>query len=246
VDASEATYCAPCVDEAAAKVFACPTQRPATEADLKTVCEAYLSAGQTRVTVRLGGCSVLSPLPGCNATSPDATVDVLSVDFSPPSGLDCQYSRATGTLVGQAAVADSPHYCGSRAYVAATSGVTNPWCTAGGTGVLSVTCGSSSSDGGVDGASLDGGVASACSQCGADELCVAYYDGTCTPMSSRCNKVSAATRESILVKHESCFMKPIGEEICGSRDSGVFFGCGEPSCGKDKEPLVSDINCYGP
>jgi hypothetical protein len=137
---------------------------------------------------------------------------------------------------------DSPHYCGNQAYVATTSGVTNPWCTAGGSSLVSVTC--SASDGGVIDAPPDAPVSSACSACGADELCVGFYDGTCTPMSSRCVKVSATTRESILVKHESCFGKAIGNEICGDADGGSLWGCGEPAC--PNEPLVSDINCYGP
>jgi hypothetical protein len=85
---------------------------------------------------------------------------------------------------------------------------------------------------------------SACSACAADELCVAYYDGTCKPMQSTCNKVSAATRQAILVNHERCFAKAIGDEICGTRDGQHFWGCGEPPCGNETTP--SDINCYGP
>jgi hypothetical protein len=91
---------------------------------------------------------------------------------------------------------------------------------------------------------LDTAVASICPACGADELCVATYDGTCRPMSTFCRKVSAETRDRILVKHESCFMKPLGDEVCGNRDVGVFWGCGGPPC--IDEPLLSDINRYGP
>jgi hypothetical protein len=47
-----------------------------------------------------------------------------------------------------------------------------------------------------------------------------------------------------MVNHERCFAKPIGNEICGTRDGLSFWGCGEPPC--PNEPLVSDINCYGP
>jgi hypothetical protein len=208
VDANEPTYCAPCVDLAAAKAYACPPSKPAPE-DLASLCRQSVDGGVPSIRLRLGECSVPSPLPGCTATTPDATVDVLSFDFSPPGGLECQYSRATGLLVGQSVVADTPRYCGGRAYVA-------------------------------------GAVASACSNCGPDELCVAYYDGTCKPMNVGCNKVSATTRESILVNHERCFAKPIGDEICGLKDGQHFWGCGEPTCGKDKETLLSDINCYGP
>ena len=111
----------------------------------------------------------------------------------------------------------------------------------GGDGGISDTGGTTGTDGGV---SVDSVASSKCSACGTDELCVGYYDGMCTPMSTNCVKVSAATRESILVKHESCFMKPTGDEICGNRDGGVFWGCGAPPC--PNEPLVADINCYGP
>jgi hypothetical protein len=62
-------------------------------------------------------------------------------------------------------------------------------------------------------------------------------------MSAHCVKVSPATRESILVKHETCFGKPTGDEICGNPDGGFFWGCGGPPC--LTEPLVSDVNCYG-
>jgi hypothetical protein len=73
---------------------------------------------------------------------------------------------------------------------------------------------------------------------------VAYYDGTCTPMQSTCRQVSAETRDSILRRHESCFGKAVGDEICGTRDGQHFWGCGSPPC--PDEPLASDINCYGP
>jgi hypothetical protein len=87
---------------------------------------------------------------------------------------------------------------------------------------------------------------SACSDCASDELCVGYYDGTCTAMYTSCNKVSTATRISILLNHERCFSSPMGDEICGTRDGLHFWGCGEPACPAEKETLVSDINCYGP
>jgi hypothetical protein len=87
---------------------------------------------------------------------------------------------------------------------------------------------------------------SACSDCGSDELCVGYYDGTCKAMYTSCNKVSVATRISILLNHERCFSSPMGDEICGTRDGQHFWGCGEPPCPAEKETLVSDINCYGP
>jgi hypothetical protein len=47
-----------------------------------------------------------------------------------------------------------------------------------------------------------------------------------------------------LVTHESCFAKPASDEICGTRDGGAFWGCGQPAC--SNETLVSDVNCYGP
>jgi hypothetical protein len=87
-------------------------------------------------------------------------------------------------------------------------------------------------------------VPSACAACGLDELCVAYYDGTCTAMSSGCTKVSADTRKAILVDHRRCFMTPMNDEICGTRNGSTFWGCGEPAC--PSEPLPSDVNCYGP
>jgi hypothetical protein len=146
LDASEPSYCVPCLDEAEAKVLTCPAQRPATQDDLGAVCRQFLAASR-EVKVRLGACAVPVTLPGCNATSPDPTVDVLSVDLIPAHGVDCQYSRATGALVGQSVSNDSPRYCGNQAYVATTSGVTNPWCSAGGSSLVSVTC--SASDGGV-------------------------------------------------------------------------------------------------
>jgi hypothetical protein len=104
-------------------------------------------------------------------------------------------------------------------------------------------CGNSIPDAGADSAP-DSSVSSKCSVCGADELCVGFYDGTCTAMGTNCVKVSAATRDSILVTHESCFAKPASDEICGTRDGGAFWGCGQPAC--SNETLVSDVNCYGP
>jgi hypothetical protein len=103
------------------------------------------------------------------------------------------------------------------------------------------TGGTSGSDGG--GAAFDSAVSSACAACGADELCVAYYDGLCKPLQSTCNKVSAETRQRILVNHENCFLNPLGNDVCGTRDGQTFWGCGAPSC--PNETLQSDINCYG-
>ncbi len=252
-EVGEASYCAPCVDEGAANMFTCPAQRPATADDLKPVCTANLGSSVPMVTVSFGDCAPLAPLPGCNATAADDTVLVLSVDLGSRGGFDCHYSRNTGALMGQTVSADSPHYCSGLAYVATTSGVTNAWCRAGGANRLSVTCatdggsgidGGSVIDGGVSDAPSDAAVSSACSACAADELCVAYYDGTCKPMQSTCNKVSAETRRAILVNHERCFAKPIGDEICGTRDGQPFWGCGEPPC--PNETLPSDVNCYGP
>jgi hypothetical protein len=85
---------------------------------------------------------------------------------------------------------------------------------------------------------------SKCLACASNELCVAYYDGTCKPMQSTCREVSATTRQSILVDHQSCFAKPTGDEICGTQNGGHFWGCGAPPC--PNEPLLSDVNCYGP
>lgn len=99
-------------------------------------------------------------------------------------------------------------------------------------------------EGGTQATASDSAVASACSACARDELCVAYYDGTCQPLQTTCRKVSAETRESILVKHESCFMQTTSDEICGTENGQHFWGCGAPAC--PDEPLVSDINCYGP
>ena len=97
----------------------------------------------------------------------------------------------------------------------------------------------------LDSSVIDGSaVASACPDCGADELCVAYYDGTCMPMSTGCRKVSAETRDRILVKHENCFLNPLGNDVCGTRNGQTFWGCGDPPC--PNETLLSDINCYGP
>jgi len=113
---------------------------------------------------------------------------------------------------------------------------------------LSSSCGSEGQaaiDGGVDGASSsDGAVSSVCAACAADELCVGYYDGTCQPLSTSCRKVSAETRQSILVNHTPCFANPASDEICGTVSGQHYWGCGEPSC--PNETLVSDVNCYGP
>jgi hypothetical protein len=106
-----------------------------------------------------------------------------------------------------------------------------------------VSC-STAVDGGVDHASPDALPASACSACGPNELCVAYYDGQCKPLYSTCNQVTATTRQAILVDHARCFDKPMGDEICGTRDGQHFWGCGEPAC--PNETLESDIDCYGP
>jgi hypothetical protein len=244
-------YCEPCLDDTAARVYACPAQRPATESDLNSVCSAHLGSLMPTVTVSLGDCVPQNLMPGCSPGAADPEVQVLSVDFPGRGGFDCHYSRATGALVGQVAAADSARYCGSTAFVVATAGVTNAWCRAGGATRVSVTC---TTDGGspVDGPGGDGPSAvasevppaSKCTACGSNELCVAYYDGTCKPMSSTCVKVSASTRDAILVNHERCFGKLISNEICGLRDGLPFWGCGEPPC--PNEPLVSDVNCYGP
>jgi hypothetical protein len=87
-------------------------------------------------------------------------------------------------------------------------------------------------------------VASLCSACGADELCVGYYDGTCKFLGKHCVQVSTATRDSILVKRESCFMKPTGKEICGSQDDCVLGGSdpSSPSCASGGE--VWDVTCH--
>jgi uncharacterized protein YqgV (UPF0045/DUF77 family) len=115
---------------------------------------------------------------------------------------------------------------------------------AGGAGGTTMDGGDIPEVGAVIDAASDAVAASACGACAADELCVAYYDGTCKPMQSTCNKVSAATRQAILVSHERCFATAMGDEICGTRDGQHFWGCGEPPCGN--ETLSSDINCYGP
>ena len=152
-------------------MFACPAQRPTTVDDLKPVCAANLSTRTPTVTVTSGDCAPMAPLPGCNATAADNTVLVLSVDLGMQDGFDCHYSRVTGALVGQAASADSPHYCSGRAYVAATSGLTNGWCRAGGANQLALTCatsGSSDIDGGViDASPPDAGLDSALDGAGA-------------------------------------------------------------------------------
>jgi len=57
-------------------------------------------------------------------------------------------------------------------------------------------------------------------------------------------KVSTATIDSVMVKHESCFMKPTGDEICGNTDGGVRWGCNYTPC--PNQTLVTDVNCYGP
>ncbi len=116
-------------------------------------------------------------------------------------------------------------------------------CTGGGGGGAGGAGGSP----GVDGSHVSEAgqpVASACSTCGLDELCVAYYDGRCTPLGSRCNRVGGTTRDAILVDHARCFSSPIGDEICGLSNGQHFWGCGEPPC--PNQPTLSDINCYGP
>ncbi len=114
--------------------------------------------------------------------------------------------------------------------------------------------GGSSGRGGTSGAggttAIDGGdvldsaASSSCTGCGADELCVGYYDGTCKELGAHCVKVSTATIDSVMVKHESCFMKPTGDEICGNTDGGVRWGCNYTPC--PNQTLVTDVNCYGP
>ena len=126
---------------------------------------------------------------------------------------------------------------GRCVYSAVTGSGGNPAGVGGASGAGGATGGvkdgGDSTEGGhatVDGARLDVAASSACSACWADELCVAFYDGTCKPMSTACRKVSAQTRQSILVDHQSCFMKPTGDEICGNADGGMFRGCGAPPC----------------
>ena len=96
IDAGQPDYCAPCVDETAATVLACPARRPETESELEAFCAGFLRTGRTSATVSVGECTIPSglPLPLCNATSPDPSVDVLSV-VSFPAGLDCHYARHT-------------------------------------------------------------------------------------------------------------------------------------------------------
>jgi hypothetical protein len=248
----EPSYCASCVDEAVAKTSLCPAQRPASESELRAFCQTLLQTGIASATVAIGGCKPTVTMPGCTPVPADTTVDLLSASFSPPSGFDCQYSRATGALLGITVVNDSPRFCGNQAYVAQSTGIANPWCIASGT--LSVTC--SSLDGGTDAPAdvpapdvpeerptIDGGVTSVCPACGADELCVATYDGMCNPGSTFCRKVSAETKYRIIVDHEACFMKPLGDEVCGNVPGRLTWGCGSPPC--LSEPLVADINCYG-
>lgn len=154
LDMAEPSYCAPCVDDAAATTFTCPAQRPTSEADLRAFCGELLRPGRASVSVSIGACAISSglPLPGCRPTTAEASIDVLSATFF-RVGFDCHYSRATGALVGQTMTADSPHYCGDRAYVAQTSSVTNPWCNAGGPAMMSLTCTGPAVDGGVDASS---------------------------------------------------------------------------------------------
>jgi hypothetical protein len=139
-DAAEPAYCAPCLDEAAAKVYTCPAQQPVTKDDLMAVCASRLATAVPTVIVELGDCVPESLIPGCSPAAADPDVLILSVIFSGRGGFDCHYSRATGALVGQATSADSTRYCNYTAFVVTTSGVTNAWCRAGGPTAISVTC----------------------------------------------------------------------------------------------------------
>jgi hypothetical protein len=127
------------VDEGSTAICSRRSTRPADEEALKPTCLANLN-GVPTVTVSFGDCAPLAPLPDCQASTADADVQILSVSFGSRGGFDCHYSRATGALIGQAVSADSTWYCGSTGYVAASAGVRNAWCRAGGASVQSVTC----------------------------------------------------------------------------------------------------------
>jgi hypothetical protein len=89
----------------------------------------------------------------------------------------------------------------------------------------------------------------ACGGCAADELCVQYYDGTCTPMSATCRKVSAACLTMATSDSQSCTKAEYPGcqyEICQSPEDGgsLRFMCGSPTC--PNEVAGTDIGCYGP
>jgi hypothetical protein len=90
----------------------------------------------------------------------------------------------------------------------------------------------------------DGGINSCNNTCAADEICVAYYDGTCTSMGASCRKVSASCRESVIVQGAACFERPCNDDICGLKDGRHFWACNYAPCPGDT--LRADAKCYGP
>ena len=90
----------------------------------------------------------------------------------------------------------------------------------------------------------DGGINSCNNNCAADEICVAYYDGTCTSMGASCRKVSASCQESVIVQGAACFEGPCNDDICGLKDGQHFWACNYAPCSGDT--LRADAKCYGP
>jgi hypothetical protein len=166
------------------------------------------------------------------------------------------FDLGTGRLVGDERGSDVPLSCpfgsGGLGHTKLGAGLLDPGpsCVRSkclGTTPLSSSCstGGAAIDGGVEvPASTDGLVSSACAACASDELCVGYYDGTCNSLPTSCRKVSAETRQGILVNHTPCATTPVNDEICGTANGQHFWLCGEPPC--PNETLVSDVNCYGP
>jgi len=90
----------------------------------------------------------------------------------------------------------------------------------------------------------DGGINSCNNICAADEICVAYYDGTCTSTGANCRKVSASCQQSVIVQGAACFEGPCNDDICGLKDGRRFWACNYAPCSGDT--LRADAKCYGP
>ena len=90
----------------------------------------------------------------------------------------------------------------------------------------------------------DGGLNSCNNNCAADEICVAYYAGTCTSTGTSCRKVSASCQESVIVQGAACFEGPCNDDICGLKDGQHFWACNYAPCSGDT--LRADAKCYGP
>jgi hypothetical protein len=84
-----------------------------------------------------------------------------------------------------------------------------------------------------------GEAGTACAACGADELCVVSFDGTCHQLAARCAKKTAGCQTAAC--NTAC-----NRDLCGVPDGGpIAFTCQSAACpGSNQFPGA--MLCYGP